>query len=278
MMNTPDKRKYGLTLFLILALALSACARRTPTPPPVPATDTAPAPGAVTPTGAELPRTVTLNEVRNTVQERPEQNETIAWSLATNGTVVQQGGQVRTLENATARLDFSEGTIVRLAPRTTFTIEKLEVVGGNFLTRLLLQAGKIWIILRGGEMDVDTPVGVASVRGSYLSVEVVENEDGTNTIFITCLEGDCTLKPGGGEAVQLSDGQTGFITGDPTTKLAGPAQVGVMSPEDLNDWLQQNPEATVVVPSVTPLVRTRTPSGVASATPTRTPTRGATPT
>jgi hypothetical protein len=100
------------------------------------------------------------------------------------------------------------------------------------------------VILGGGSAEVDTPSGLATVRGSYLSVSV--NPD-TGEVYVTCLEGNCGLSNAAG-SVELVAGQTAVITNADL-----PPNVGEMTVEDIQQWLDFNPEATLVV---TPLVET----------------------
>ncbi len=100
---------------------------------------------------------------------------------------------------AGCRIDLSSGTILRLAPASLFTLVSNEEVEGGLATKLKLELGRIYIILSGGSVDVETPSGVASVLGSYMMVEI---DPFTQDVTITCLEGDCSA---GG--IDFSDGQ-----------------------------------------------------------------------
>ncbi|MEK6220845.1 MAG: DUF3048 C-terminal domain-containing protein, partial [Chloroflexota bacterium] len=103
-----------------------------------------------------------------------------------------------------------------------------------------LDFGKIWVILNGGQMNVDTESGVASVSGSYMSVE--KTADG---VSITCLEGTCVLGEGDNKIV-LTEGQTAKVTG-----VYGLLEDdGPMTDEEVQAWLENNPEAAFVIGSV----------------------------
>lgn len=202
------------------------------------------------------------------------------FKAASISTQLEANDQVLTGEDGRARMDLSDGTIIRLSPLSSFTLLQMESTDAGTLTRLKLTIGRLWIILQGGVAEVETPSGLASVRGSYLHVWVDPTIEET---FVTCLEGVCSL---GNEAgtVQLLAGQTASI------KNAGEApQAGKMTHEDVSEWLDMNPEATLVVVPLTatvaagqdqplPEAKTNTPTPTFTAGPTSTPTITPTPT
>jgi hypothetical protein len=107
------------------------------------------------------------------------------------------------------------------------------------VTKLKLEAGRIFIILNGGSMDVETPSGVASVRGSYMSVFV--NPVTMDTI-LTCLEGSCGGENGEGSD-DITDGQKIILHYCPEgTSPCPPPEHEGMSDEDFEEW-QNSPEA-----------------------------------
>lgn len=170
-----------------LLLALGACAAPTPTVTPTAAPSILVAPSS--PTIANTPqatiggRTANLKEIVNTVQTRGAADKN--FESANVGLTLNVGGQARTGENSKARLDFVEGTIVRLGPTTILTVEELANTNGSPLTRFQLELGKLWIALQGGTFDVKTPAGIVSVRGSYGMIEVFSD----GTVRVVDLEG-----------------------------------------------------------------------------------------
>lgn len=88
---------------------------------------------------------------------------------------------------------------------------------------------------------METPSGVASVRGSYLMVEVIDN----GAIKLTCLEGDCGLHNDSGD-FPLTTGQTAIVL---NAQL--PPFIQAMTDQEVQEWLDANPEAVIVVPSLT---------------------------
>jgi hypothetical protein len=184
-----------------------------------------------------------LSEINGEVQAKnPSESD---FSKVVDNFVLELEGQVKTLDNSKARLDTSDGNIIRLGSQTVFKLESQEKNPDGLLTKLNISLGQIWIILNTGAIDVQTPSGVASVRGSYLSVRV---DPKTNEVYITCLEGDCSLENKGGK-VSLVSGQTAVITNTDTAPVTGR-----MTEEELKQWLEINPEATIVIPIYTQTV------------------------
>ena len=181
----------------------------------------------------------TLSEMQGLVEAR--QSSQAEFSPAGEGASVGAGGQVRTGDDGRARLNLSSGSIVRIAPSSSFTLSGNEARPEGLLTTIKLEAGKIWVILNGGEIDIETPSGVASVRGSYMSAQL--QPDGA--VRITCLEGECSLK--------TAASMTELIAGQGATLLnaSAPPQQDSMTQEEFDEWLAVNPEAVVVLPAVT---------------------------
>jgi len=198
--------------------------------------------------------TAVLSEVKGEVEARL--SEAGEYAPATDGMVLQVGGQVRTGDGGSTRLDLSTGTLIRVASSSQFTLLSNEPVNDGLFSRLRLEAGRLWIILNGGTAEVETPSGVAAVRGSYLMVEVLPD----GGVLITCLEGTCDL---GNEAgsVSLTSGQNAVISNYGSAPVAGK-----MTDGQVNDWLANNPEAALVIPA------TETPTPTPSLTPTATST------
>lgn len=234
-----------LAFSLAALLTLAACAPVLSTSPsPAPSVQGAPSGAAPTPLPAAVPaeRRATVSEIANEVQAR--ESATAQLRAARLGDQLRVGGQVRTGSASQVRLDLSEGTIVRLGADTEFTLAELSPAGGDPFTRLTLLAGQVWVILFGGRFDVETPAGVATVRGSYLGVAF---DPARMTLVVTCLEGACGLRNELGE-VALTHGQTAQVAG-PNLPPSAPAP---MAQGQVRDWVQVNPEAAPLVPQVFP--------------------------
>ncbi len=194
-----------------------------------------------------------LSELINEVQARGSEVDTFA--AASEGEAFGAGGQARTGEESKVRIDLTEGTIIRLAPQSEFTLTELNEDVQNPFTRLTLAAGKLWMILTGGELDVETELGTATVRGSYMSVDYYP---AYHLLIVTCLEGECELKNSLGTTA-LATGQAASVNGESQP----PAQARSMSASEYQAWANENPEALTVVPTLTP-----TPQGTPPPTPT----------
>jgi hypothetical protein len=224
--------------------------------------------------------TATLSEIEGGVLAR--ESEDASFAEATVGFVLQVLGQVQTESDGKVRLDFATGTLVRVGPGTLFTLQPAEENPQGLVIRLQLAVGKLWIILQGGSLEVENESGVASVRGSLLSVE---SKPGSEKIRITCLEGHCALSNPAGE-VEIGAGQSAQAN-----SAAEPPKVGQMSDADYQDWLDNVPEAAPFVPAPqgpakddetsagnAPLEVTPTETPPPSETPTETPPPSETPT
>jgi hypothetical protein len=180
---------------------------------------------------------------------------------------LQENDQILTGEDGRVRLDLSTGAIIRLGSSTVFTLTGVSNQADGVNANLKVDIGKIWIILQGGSVDVETPSGVASVRGSYLMVTVAPSGE----VLLTCLEGDCRFKNESGEHI-LAEGDMAVIK-----NAQVPPLMEEMTAEQVEEWLGENPEAVLVIPSLawyaspTPTV-TWTATAAASSTPIATET------
>lgn len=197
-------------------------------------------------------RQARLSELLNEVLAR--QYAGANFIVAFDGTVIEVGGQAQTGDASRARLDLTEGTIVRLDENSLFELIELPQ-NQNLFTRLRLAIGRIWITLSGGSMEVETPNGLAAVRGSLLGVSY-NPETGTTTV--TCLEGTCSVSANG-ETITIPQGQQAVIFG----LDAPPVLEGQIDDSELQAWLDNNPEAKATVLALTGTV---TPSATASVT------------
>jgi len=143
---------------LLLVLGLSACqpAQATPVLPTAAASTSAPLLSA------------NLSELQKVVEVCPRPDD--VWQEAREGQTVWAGGEVKTGDEARARLDISDGAIVRLGANSQFELAEMTMTGSDPLTRLRLEAGKAWVALTRelgrGEFEIETPIGSVSSRGN----------------------------------------------------------------------------------------------------------------
>jgi hypothetical protein len=181
---------------------------------------------------------IKFKEIDGSVQVR--QNSQSSFITATLEDELAPDGQVKTLDLSKVRLELSDQSIIRLDSNSLLTFVGKETSSTGLLTQLNLETGKLWVILKSGSLEITTPFGVASVSGSYMSVDV---DPATSTVYITCLDGKCSLQNGINTA-DLVAGQTGIITNITP-------EVGIMTDEEVDEWLTSNPEATTVIPQLT---------------------------
>lgn len=216
--------RHILRPLILLTLLLAACTPGGSPPDPAPVSTsvithaaptesvpTAPAAIPVRSVSTAAPaaaRNAVLTSLINQVLARPAQDAD--FSPAQEGQSIPENGQAKTEQDSRASLVLHpEGTAIRIGPNTLFTVQALSSPDESPSSRIRLFFGEIWIALSGGEMQVETPSGVASVRGSYLNVRFSPS---TGELLINCLEGKCLLANKEG-LVQLTGGQSSRIPG-----------------------------------------------------------------
>src|SRR5688572_20615558 len=122
------------TIVFIAALLLSACGMQTMTPSPQ--------------SSAILSKPTGDVNVQPTVEED--------FISAIEGYVLNEGGRVQTGEDGRVRLDLSTGTILRVGPSSLFKLESNTPADGDLITTIGLELGRLWVILNGGQLKVDT--------------------------------------------------------------------------------------------------------------------------
>ncbi len=239
---------------LIASLALAACGG-------LPAATSTDAP-VVLGNNAD-PRATLLDVVGDVQIKNPG---AAAFTAAEDGDRLEVGGQLSTGQDSTVRLDLASGTIVRVAPESMFTLNSNEVADGSLLTQLILAAGRVWVVLRGGALEVETPSGVASVRGSYMSVWV---DPETADVWVTCLEGWCQAEnPAAVMDMVAGEGCLLYHWDPEGTTPPPPPKLRYLTQADIDEFLSNNPEAQEVMNAII---------ATASALPTLAPTPESTP-
>lgn len=211
----------------------------------------------------QSPLSAALSELSGAVDAK--QADDAAFAPVAAGTVLQSNGQIQTGDDGRVRLDLSSGTIIRVTPSSLFTLTANDEVEGGLATKIKLDIGRIFIILNGGSADVETPSGVASVRGSYMKVEV---DPETMDIYVTCLEGNCSVSNPAG-TVNFSNGQKAILYHrDPVTGQWTAPNAEPMTQQEFDEWLNENPEAKEIydqaMATVTALAPTEAPTATAT--------------
>jgi hypothetical protein len=210
---------------------------------------------------AKLSEIIGVVEVKNSAQD--------PYNPVNNGFILNSTMQLQTMPVSKVRLDLSIGSIVRLGPSTIFSLVPPQTGAQGALSRIELRAGEVWIILQGGSLDVNTPAGLASVRGTYMSV-LLDPE--TNSITVTCLEGSCGYTNKAGD-VDMTSGQKVI-----SSNLNVLPTVEKINQADIQSWLDNSPESVPIITQVAGLVASSTPTATATDTPTATATPSATAT
>jgi hypothetical protein len=271
-------RSRALLGSLLLVLLTSACMTPTQSANLSPATPSSlsgsPAPTSPSSTQSAAARTAEISDVSNDVKSRIKTEA--GYEAARDGDQIQVGGGVRTGNDSRVRLDTSEGSIIRIASDTEFQLLDFSPQVADPVTKLSLSAGTLWIwvtkALGNGSLEIDTPSGVATVRGSLMSVEY---QPATRRMIVTCLEGQCRLTATTGQWVDLRADQFSEISesGQP------PAPASPMSALQLAEWKDNFPEVSNVVATVTALPQpSLAPRLTSTPTPSLTESASASPT
>ena len=227
--------------------------------------------GGTTTPPATANLSASLSELKGLVELwNPNQPD---FSAAVEGNNIQVQGKVRTGVDGRTRLDLSTGSIIRIASSTLFVLESNQEQNTGLLTRLKIEAGKLWVILNGGQMEIETPSGLATVRGSFMSVWV---DPLTSDVWVTCLEGWCRAEnPTATLDLVAGEGATLYSWDPAGTLPPPPPELRYLTQADINDFLANNPEAQDVLNAViatASALPTLTPSATSTSTPTLTPT------
>ncbi len=208
-------------------------------------------------------RAATISEIKGSVQiKSPIGGD---FTTVTSNITIPAGTIILTSEDSSAKITLTEGSIIRISSQTQVKIDQLGGTTQNPVTKLKLDFGKVWSIVGGslgtGSFEVETPLGVASVVGSFMGTESNPTE---GLDIITCLEGLC--KYFNTKGVQtLTTLQQLIVKKD--TSLSAPTKMDVVQ---INDWA---PAKVAEVVTLTP-----TPTATFTATGTRTPVNTATAT
>jgi hypothetical protein len=183
-------------------------------------------------------RTAEISELRNNVEAR--QTTGLDWGLAADGQEINAGGGVRTGDESRVRIDTSDNSIIRIGANTEFQLLEFSPQAENSVTRMQLDAGQVWAQvtkeLGTGTFEVETPAGVATVRGSLMSVAF---DAAAGQLAVTCLEGECELRDRAQNAVRLVAGEAAEIVG----VGQGPGAARRMRRAEIQAWIDNFPEA-----------------------------------
>jgi hypothetical protein len=102
---------------------------------------------------------------------------------AKNGMALKQGDTIKTDASGRAEIDYTDGSLTRLAGSTIFTISKLTAEQGGRQTQGTLSVGETWNraakVSETGSFEVKAGGTTAAVEGTAFVAECVPSSDGT---------------------------------------------------------------------------------------------------
>jgi hypothetical protein len=109
---------------------------------------------------------------------------------AKDGMALKQGDTIKTDAVGTAEIDYTDGSITRLANSTVFTISRLTDEKGGRQTQGTLSVGETWNraakVSETGSFEVKAGGTTAAVEGTAFVAKCVPNTDGSQAV-------DCTF-------------------------------------------------------------------------------------
>jgi hypothetical protein len=212
-----QKMKYFLfTLVVFSTILLTSC--QTVSPSQVPTQTTIP-----TDTAEPTNRTITIQNVSGTVELMGESQQNPHTPVA--GETITVGTEIRTGTDGQVVLESDDGTIALITANSSFRLTVLKGTPANPLTRFLTDHGEIFAFRLNGQtlppgagFEVETPDGIAAIRGSSMGVSYLTDDSGSTTLV--CLTGICTAESTSGQTMELEGGQRVEIT---TTGIVGSA-------------------------------------------------------
>ncbi len=192
-------------------------------------------------------------------------------NLAVSGQPIVLGEQIQTGPASGALVVMIDGTALRLGADTTIQVAAQSVDSGLYITRVLLERGRVWTQVANAEVQVETPTGLLAARNAYASVIHDTGLDSAlpdDIMQANCLFGNCFVANNGGVGLNLETGQQSILRGENPPEPAQP-----MGDVEYDAWLAALPQSTMVYPTAT-----YTATATATPTPTNTPTYTPTPT
>jgi len=240
-------------IILLLMVASAACGADTPPAPP---------------TSGAAGRSVRLTDLANIVDVRNSSEEPFVGAEA--GQTVPVQGEVRTGAQSRVRLEFSDGASVGLAPSTSVGLLQLGGTSSAPLTALAFGAGTLWLSLHGGQFDVQTPIGLAGLRGTFATVKYDLGADRTthlgDRLTIECIAGTCSYSASA-DPIIMGSLQELIVTNGGQT-VSGPLP---LPNQAIADFLASSPQSTAVALTMTAVAPRPTATSSATATPPGTP-------
>jgi hypothetical protein len=157
--------------------------------------------------------------------------DTNSWTEAQAGMSLEAGDIIKTGDNSSAEITFFDGSTIELQAGTEIKIASLDISTDTGSTTITLEqtigntiSRVIKLLDPASRYEVETPTGAAGVRGSVLTVQVIE--DGTT--WVTNQKGNIYTVAQGVE-VQVPEGRQCVINpGQPPQLTETPAEINVI--------------------------------------------------
>jgi hypothetical protein len=160
------------------------------------------------------------------------------WDVANLGQALLIENQVLTETDAKAVIEYPDGLLVHVAPKTLFTVTDLEQAEDQTLRATIqLLLGQLFVSHSGAQdsqIRIETEAGIAGVRGTMMSVKVTIS----GRVIVTCLEGTCTLENEHGLIVLEAGKQAELLNA-----ATPPVYLGMIADYQLNEWFDNQPAA-----------------------------------
>ena len=170
------------------------------------------------------------------------------WVPAEPEMELKEGDTIETGGNSSAEITFFDGSTMELEAGTEIKILSLDIVCATSVSTITMQQTLGTTVSRvtklldpGSSYEIETPTGVAGVRGSTMIVTV----GGNGTTLITNEEGN-VYAIGQGMELQIPEGRTGIIESGEDPELVNNPPV---AEDDAATTDEDNP-VTVVAPGV----------------------------
>ena len=153
-------------------------------------------------------RIARINNVRGSVELKAAGEE--AFKPVTGDRNARAGSVLRTGDDGRATLRWSDGTSIRVAPKTTLTIDKcrFDKRHASLLSQFTLSTGRVWVqvvkmLSAESKFEISTPTATAGVRGTAFAIDVAS--DGATDVLV--YDGEVEVQAGK-QSVGVKQGQT----------------------------------------------------------------------
>lgn len=184
------------------------------------------------------------------------------------GTFVRQDQIIKTGGSSSTVLLFSNGTTVTVQPNSEFHFNKflqfpfdsseinykglkeepsksqteIEITKGSFIADVAKLA-------KGSSFNIETPLGVAGIRGTLIQVTVNTTAGGQISVTINLPQGVSDFSATNGRQITLANGQTVTVTSDPVTGVMSITGVSPLNAQTIQQVQQLAEEVAALIPA-----------------------------